>query len=106
MAVWTIAAQEGTRGGTVAASLAAAAGVPLLDRKALALLAHDPEPVAEEVGELEERIGGRLDMLALSIICGTTRHFCPAEGAEDELPGTRKPAASRETCRAPAHLLT
>jgi hypothetical protein len=62
MAVWTIAAHEGTGGGPVAA-----AGVPRLDRKALALLAHDPEPVADEVGELEERIGGRLDMLALSM---------------------------------------
>lgn len=36
MAVWTISAQEGTAGDRVAARLAAAAGVPLLDHMSLA----------------------------------------------------------------------
>jgi Cytidylate kinase-like family len=67
MAVWTIAAQEGTGGARLASQLAAAAGVPLLDREALAFLAHQVDPAYPEVGELEERFGGRLNLLALSV---------------------------------------
>ena len=44
MPVWTISAQAGTGADQVAAELAAAAGVPLLDRNALASLAHDIDP--------------------------------------------------------------
>lgn len=66
MTVWTIAAQEGTGGGRLAAELAEAAGVQLLDREALARSAHEIDPDVPEVGELEERLGGRLNAVALS----------------------------------------
>jgi hypothetical protein len=65
VAVWTISAQEGTGGARVAADLAAAAQVPLLDRKALGLLAHQVDPALPEADELEAGFG-RFTMLALS----------------------------------------
>jgi hypothetical protein len=74
MAVWTIAAQEGTGGERIAAELAASAGVPLLDRHSLALFAHelDPEELeVEDFEEIEERIGGRLRTLAFSMAITT-----------------------------------
>jgi hypothetical protein len=73
MAVWTISAQEGSEGEEVAASLAAVAGVPLLDRETLGLLPHEPDSFVHEFGELEEVVGGRLELLALSmaIIAGS-----------------------------------
>jgi hypothetical protein len=70
MAVWTIAAQQGTGGERIAAELAAAAGVPLVDRGALALFAHELGPGDFEVKDfeqIEERFGGRLRMLACSM---------------------------------------
>jgi hypothetical protein len=66
LAVWTIAAQEGTGGSRLATALAAAAGVPLFDRAALALFAHRLDPDFPLVDELEGRFGGRLNTLALS----------------------------------------
>jgi cytidylate kinase len=63
--VWTISAQEGTGGTRVAADLAAAAQVPLLDREGLALLAHQVEPTLPDLDELEARFG-RFTMLSLS----------------------------------------
>jgi cytidylate kinase len=65
MAVWTISAQEGTGGTRIAAELAAAAGVPLLDRDALSVLAHQADPSLPALEELEARFG-RFTMLALS----------------------------------------
>jgi hypothetical protein len=65
MAVWTISAQEGTGGTRVAAELAAAAQVPLLDRDALGLLAHQIEPALPQLDDLEARFG-RFTMLSLS----------------------------------------
>jgi hypothetical protein len=65
MTVWTISAQEGTSGGRLAAELAAAARVPLLDREALSLLAHQTDPALPELDELEGRFG-RFTMLSLS----------------------------------------
>ena len=44
MAVWTIAAEEGTGGARVAANLAAAADAALLDRRTLALFARELNP--------------------------------------------------------------
>src|ERR687884_1563804 len=66
MGVWTIAAQEGTGGARLAAEVAAAAGVSLLDREALARFVHQIDPNIPEADDLEERLGGRLNMLALS----------------------------------------
>jgi hypothetical protein len=65
MTVWTISAQEGTGGGRLAAELAAAAEVPLLDRAALGVLVHRLDPAFPETDELEARFG-RLTMLSLS----------------------------------------
>ena len=65
MTVWTISAQEGTGGTRVAAELAAAAQVPLLDREGLSLLAHELDPALPELNELEARFG-RFAMLSLS----------------------------------------
>jgi hypothetical protein len=67
MAVWTIAAQEGTGGARLAAELASAAGVSLLDREALASFAHQVDPDFPGVEEIEGRLGGRLNLLALSM---------------------------------------
>lgn len=67
MAVWTISAQEGSGGGRLAVELATVAGVPLLDRKTLAVFVHDLDPELEDADELEQRLGGRLNALALSL---------------------------------------
>jgi cytidylate kinase len=80
LTVWTISAQEGTGADQVAAELAAAAEVPLVDRNSLAILAHDVDPdhfAAEEFDEIEQRLDGRFKTLALSmaLISG------PASGA-------------------------
>jgi hypothetical protein len=90
MTVWTIAAQEGTGGAGLAAELALAADVPLLDRTALTVLAHQLDPDCPEDDELDRRLGGRLHTLALStaITAGSPdafrdielRHKLPALG--------------------------
>jgi hypothetical protein len=69
--VWTISAQAGTGGEDVAARLAVAAGVPLLDRKTLALFAHELNPLVEDGEELERRVGGPLNLAALSMAMTT-----------------------------------
>jgi cytidylate kinase len=71
MALWTISAQAGTGGDDVAARLAVAAGVPLLDRKTLALFAHALNPLVEDGEELEARVGGPLNLAALSMAMTT-----------------------------------
>jgi hypothetical protein len=65
MAVWTISAQEGTNGPRIAAELATAAGVSLLDRESLAVMAHAAEPTLPQLDEIESRFG-RFTMLSLS----------------------------------------
>jgi cytidylate kinase len=71
MVVWTISAEAGTGGDQVASALADAAGVPLLDRDALELLARasDPEVMgATRIHDLEECIGsGAVTLLSLGI---------------------------------------
>src|SRR5436853_2145388 len=84
MAVWTIAAQEGTGGERIAAELAAAAGVPLLDRGTLAVFAHELDPDRFQVDDLdgvEERFAGRLNALALSM--GLTAGPAAAAAAQE-----------------------
>jgi Cytidylate kinase-like family len=66
MAVWTVAAQEGTGGARVAGELAAAAGVSLIDREELGRVAHELDPTFPLGDDLERRLGGRLNALALS----------------------------------------
>jgi hypothetical protein len=71
MAVWTIAAEAGTGGAGVAAGLAAAADTALLDRESLALFARELNPEIGDARRLEERVGGRLNLSALSIAMST-----------------------------------
>jgi hypothetical protein len=71
MGVWTICAQAGTGGEDVAARLAVAAGVPLLDRKTLALFAHELNPLVADGDDLEKRVGGSLNLAALSMAMTT-----------------------------------
>ena len=106
MSVWTIAAQEGTGGERIAAELAAAASVPLLDRPALARIAHDldtDELEVEDIEEIERRFGGRLRMLALGMACAAApvapaaleelrfRHALPALGRAVISEASRRP---------------
>jgi cytidylate kinase len=67
--VWTISAERGTGGDTIAAMLAERAGVPLLDREALAPLAREIEKDFElcDVEAIEEHLVGRLAPLALGV---------------------------------------
>jgi hypothetical protein len=70
MAVWTVSAEVGTGAERIAAGLAEAAGVDLLDRPALLQLAHDLHVDLggiEDVDELEARAGGRLNLVAASM---------------------------------------
>jgi hypothetical protein len=67
MAVWTISAQAGTPGVEVAAGLAARAGVPLFDRKALEPIVHEFNPKLGDLDDIEGRFGGRLNALALAV---------------------------------------
>lgn len=70
MAVWTISAEEGTGAGRIAAVLAEASGAALLDGRVLAHAAHEMTPELDDfddIAELEERVGGRLNLLALSM---------------------------------------
>jgi hypothetical protein len=101
MAVWTIAAQEATGGARLAAELAAAAGVPLLDRAALALFARRLDPDFPVGGELEGRFGGRLNALALStaIRTGSPDAFREVE-LRQKLPAIGR-AVVTEAARAP-----
>ena len=68
MPVWTISSQTGTGGAAIAAELAVRARVPLFDREMLATLASALEPslASSDLDDLEERVGGRLNALALS----------------------------------------
>src|SRR5919204_3312801 len=90
MAVWTIAAQEGTGGARLAAELGAAAGVSLLDREALAHFVHQIDPNIPEADDLEERLGGRLNMLALStaITAGSADSSCDKSFRRSDAPSS------------------
>jgi hypothetical protein len=71
MVVWTISAEAGTGGDQVASALAGAAGVPLLDRSALELLARELDPAlmgGMRIEDLEECVGsGALTLLSLGV---------------------------------------
>jgi cytidylate kinase len=98
--VWTISAQEGTGGTRVAAELAAAAQVPLLDRQALGALAHQVDPTLPETGDLEARFG-RFTMLSLSaaLSVGSAEAFREVE-LRQKLPALGR-AILGEAARAP-----
>jgi hypothetical protein len=71
MAVWTVSAEEGTGGDVLAARLAAAAGVALYDREALAVLAHEIDPAitgSAKIDDLERCVGsGGMTLLSLGV---------------------------------------
>jgi hypothetical protein len=67
MRIWTISAAAGTGGERIAADLAEAAGVPLLDFKALSSYAGDQLEDVPDLAHLEERVGGRLNAIGLSL---------------------------------------
>jgi cytidylate kinase len=99
MTVWTIAAQAGTGGEHVAAELAAAAGVPLLDRDTLARYAHDLDPDIVDVDDaegIEERFGGRLRELAFSV---AITNGAAAEALQELQRRHRLPALARTVLR-------
>jgi hypothetical protein len=67
MTVWTISAEEGAGGARIAADLATAADVPLLDFKTLVGRAHDLVGDVPDLEELEQRVGGRFNAILLSV---------------------------------------
>ncbi len=67
MRIWTISAAAGAGGERIAADLAEAAGVPLLDFKALSSLIPDQLGDVPDLAHLEERVGGRLNAIGLSL---------------------------------------
>ena len=67
MRVWTISAEAGAGGEGVAGDLAAAAGVSLMDFKALSGMAPDLLGDVPDLADLEERVGGRLNAIGLSL---------------------------------------
>jgi cytidylate kinase len=75
--IWTISAALGTGGPAVATELADRAGVRLLDRAALAEVAHDLRPDVRDVEALEARVGGRLNAFALgaALTAGSAEAF-------------------------------
>jgi hypothetical protein len=100
MTVWTIAAQAGTGGEHVAAELAAAAGVPLLDRHTLAGYAHDLDPDTLDLDGaegIEERYGGRFYTLAFSL--AMTNAAGAAEALQELERRHKLPALARAVLR-------
>jgi hypothetical protein len=67
MTVWTISAEEGAGGARIAADLASAADVPLLDFKTLATRAHGLLGDVPDLEDLEQRVGGRFNAILLSV---------------------------------------
>jgi Cytidylate kinase-like family len=67
MTVWTISAEEGAGGARIAADLARAADVPLLDFKTLATGAQGQLGDVPNLEDLEQRVGGRFNAILLSV---------------------------------------
>jgi len=67
MRIWTISAAAGAGGERVAADLAEVAGVSLFDFKALSSFAGDQLGDVPDLAHLEERVGGRLNAIGLSL---------------------------------------
>jgi hypothetical protein len=67
MRIWTISAAAGAGGERTAADLAEVAGVSLFDFKALSSFAGDQLGDVPDLAHLEERVGGRLNAIGLSL---------------------------------------
>jgi cytidylate kinase len=105
MTIWTVSAQAGTPGRAVATELAARAGVPLLDRAALVARAHalDPEVGVDE--DIEARLGGRLNALALgAALTAGSREACRELQLRHALPELARQVMG-EVARHPAVVL-
>lgn len=105
MAVWTISAQPGTPGVEVATALAARAGVPFFDRKALEPIVHELSPELGDLDDVEGRFGGRLNALALAV---AMTYGAPAAFRELELRSTLPELGRKvigEVARHPAVIL-
>jgi hypothetical protein len=80
MRVWTISAAAGAGGERIAADLADAAGVSLVDFKALSSLASDRLGDVPDLASLEARVGGRLNAIGLSLaLIGTASGVAESE---------------------------
>ena len=108
MTVWTISAELGGGGPEVAAELARRAGVALVDRPALVALAHelDPSVGEDDADQLERRVTGRFNALALGIATATV----PVPALEElefrrHLPDLAR-AVMREAARGPSVMLS
>jgi Cytidylate kinase-like family len=107
MRIWTISAEAGAGGERVAADLAAAAGVPLLDFKTLSSFAPDVLGDVPDMAALEERVGGRLNAIGLSLaMIGAGSGVAVSEiefrRTLPELGRTILEKAARESCVIPA----
>ena len=107
MTFWTLSAQLGTGGREIATELAARADVRLLDRQGLATLAHelDPQIDPDSLNDLDERLGGRLAALALSlaVTAGVAEAFSELQ-LRQTLPSLGR-EVMREAARQPAVVL-
>src|ERR1700751_3734325 len=77
MFVCTIAAEAGTGGDSVAATIAARSGARLLDRPGLISLAHELDPAFDDLDDVEQRGAGRLPAIGigLALTTGTPEAF-------------------------------
>jgi cytidylate kinase len=106
MAVWTVSAELGSGGDRVAAELAAAAEIPLIDREALSLLAHNLNPDimgAKTIDDLERCAGkSGVTLLALGIpfspLAGNMVRQLQLQHALPELGRAVAAQAAREPC--------
>jgi hypothetical protein len=112
MRIWTISAEAGAGGERVAADLAAVAGVSLFDFKTLSSLAQDRIGDVPDLAALEERVGGRLNAIGLSLaMIGTGSALAVSElefrRTLPELGRTVLGEAARSSCviRAPTAFL-
>jgi hypothetical protein len=107
MAVWTFSWQEGTPGEDVARTVADRAGVPVVEREAVAAIAAALDMDAEEAGELERHLPGRFAELALHTAAGFGLTSCEALLELRRLPALRRAteAVIRGVARSPCVIL-
>lgn len=105
MTVWTLSLEEGTGGEEIAASLAAAADVPLIDREAEAVIAQVLGLLPEEVDQLERHLPGPLYRIAIAV--SASSGYAMPDESRIKLPAVRETTERvfREAARWPCVLL-
>ena len=88
MTVWTISLQEGTGGEEIAAALAAAAEVPLIDREAEEAIAQVLGLLPEEVDRLEHDLPGPLYRIAIAV--SASSGYAMPDESRVKLPAVRE----------------